>query len=96
MSRKILFLASNPGNTGRLRLDKEYREIGEGLRRSSRRDQFELVPALAIRVNDLRRSLLDHSPRIVHFAGHDGAGGIVVEDKQGQAVQAVRGSPSGW
>jgi hypothetical protein len=87
MVRKILFLASNPGNTSRLRLEKEYREIGEGLRRSNRRDQFELVAALAVRANDLRRSLLDHSPRIVHFAGHDGAGGIVVEDEQGQAVQ---------
>jgi hypothetical protein len=87
MVRKILFLASNPTNTGRLRLDKEVREITEGLKRSNERDQFDLIPTFAVRVDDLRRSLLDHAPRIVHFAGHDGADGIVVENDQGQASQ---------
>ena len=86
MTRKILFLASNPTNTGRLRLDKEVREVNEGLRRSKERDQFDLIPRFAVRVDDLRRSLLDHSPRIVHFSGHGaGADGIVVENDQGQA-----------
>src|SRR5205807_2319434 len=83
--RKILFLASNPTSTGRLRLDKEFREIGEGLKRSNERSRFELRTVLAVRVEDLRRSLLDNSPRIVHFSGHGGTGGIVVEDGQGGA-----------
>ena len=61
--RKILFLASNPTNTGHLRLDKEQREIVEGLKRSNERDRFELITRFAVRVDDLRRSLLDHSPR---------------------------------
>lgn len=87
LNRKILFLASNPTNTGRLRLDKEQREIAEGLKRSNERDCFELISRFAVRVDDLRRTLLDHAPRIVHFAGHDGAGGIVVENEQGQATQ---------
>lgn len=87
MIRNILFLASNPTNTGRLRLDKEFREITEGLKRSNQREQFQLNPVFAVRVGDLRRSLLDYCPRIVHFAGHDGADGIVLEDDQGRAVQ---------
>jgi hypothetical protein len=95
MVGKILFLASNPTNTGRLRLDKEVREIGEGLRRSKERNRFELVPVFAVRVNDLRRSLLDQSPRIVHFAGHDGADGIVLEDDQGQAFQVPNDALAG-
>ena len=31
MVRKILFLASNPTDTGRLRLDQEVRDIGDAL-----------------------------------------------------------------
>jgi hypothetical protein len=90
MTRTILFLASNPTDTGRLRLDKELREIEEGLKRSKERDQFTLVSKFAVRVDDLRRSLLDHSPRIVHFAGHgEGADGILVENDQGQAFQVA-------
>jgi hypothetical protein len=89
MIRNILFLASNPTDTGRLRLDKEYREINEGLRRSSERDRFTLKSSFAVRVDDLRRNLLDHSPQIVHFAGHDGSGGILVEDDQGLAFQVA-------
>src|SRR5258706_15394722 len=88
MIRKILFLASNPTDTGRLRLDKEVREIEEGLKRSNERDQFDLIPKFAVRVDDLRRSLLDHSPRIVHFSGHGtGVDGIVVENDQGESYE---------
>jgi hypothetical protein len=88
MIRKILFLASNPTDTGRLRLDKEVREVEEGLKRSNERDRFDLIPKFAVRVDDLRRSLLEHSPRIVHFSGHGtGVDGIVVENDQGEASE---------
>jgi hypothetical protein len=95
MIRKILFLASNPTNTARLRLDKEVREITEGLKRSNERDRVQLIPTSAVRVDDLRRSLLDHSPHIVHFAGHDGADGIVVENDQGKAIQVPNDALAG-
>ena len=85
--RKICFLASNPTNTTRLRLDEEQREIAEGPKRSNERERFSLIPVFAVRVEDLRRGLLDHAPRIVHFGGHDGAEGIVVENDQGEATQ---------
>jgi hypothetical protein len=88
MIRKILFLASNPTDTGRLRLDMEVREVEEGLKRSNERDRFELIPKFAVRVDDLRRSLLDHPPRIVHFSGHGaGVDGIVVENDQGESSE---------
>lgn len=86
--RKILFLAANPTDTGRLRLDKEVREVAEGLKRSNARERLELIPKFALKVEDLRRSLLDHSPAIVHFAGHTGgADGILTEDDQGTAYE---------
>lgn len=84
--KKILFLASNPENEARLRLDKEVREIDEALRRANKRDQFRFEQKSAIRTEDLRRALLDIEPQIVHFSGH-GAGddGIVVEDNNGKS-----------
>jgi hypothetical protein len=67
VSRKtILVLASSPTNEARLRLDKEVREIDEGLRRAKQREQFTLRQKWAVRPDDLRRALLDINPEIVH------------------------------
>lgn len=66
----ILILAANPRNTSQLRLDQEVREIAEGLRRSSQRDQFALESRWAVRSRDVLRAMLDTNPRIVHFCGH--------------------------
>jgi hypothetical protein len=84
--KTILFLAANPTGTTPLRLDKEHREIEEGLRRAGQRDHFALQQKWAVRPRDLQRAILDHDPQIVHFSGH-GAGeqGIVLEDDHGRA-----------
>src|SRR5438309_93131 len=81
----ILIFAASPLDQPRLSLDREVREIQNGLRHS--RKHFDLKQQWATRPKDLRRSLLDHKPRYVHFCGH-GAGrdGIVLE---GQLVDAV-------
>ncbi|MDF5728024.1 MAG: CHAT domain-containing protein [Rhizonema sp. PD38] len=86
-SRKtILVLASSPTNQGRLRLDKEVREIDEGLRRAQQREKFTLQQRRAVRPDDLRRALLDLNPEIVHFCGHgSGEDGLVLEDDVGIA-----------
>jgi hypothetical protein len=82
--KKVLILSANPINTTQLRLDTEVREIQSALERSRNRDEFELIPRLAVRIDDLRRALLDYSPQIVHFSGHgDGVNGIVLEDNNG-------------
>lgn len=67
---KILFLAANPQNTPTLRLDEEVREIDEGLKRATHRDQFELKQQWAVRPRDVQRAVLDLNPQIVHFSGH--------------------------
>jgi len=86
-SRKtILVLASSPTNEARLRLDKEVREIDEGLRRSQQREKFTLQQRWALRPDDLRRALLDFNPEIVHFCGHgSGVDGLVLENDAGKA-----------
>lgn len=87
--RKILILAANPKSTPPLRLDEEVREINEGLQRAKKREQFELKQHWAVRVRDVRRTLLDEKPQIVHFSGH-GAGedGLMLENETGK-VQYV-------
>lgn len=88
--KRILILSANPKNTDKLRLDEEVREIQAGLERARKRDEFEIITRSALRVSDLRRTLLDHNPHIVHFSGH-GAGeqGLALENDSGQ-MQVVR------
>jgi len=68
--KTILILAANPEGTSRLQLDKEVREIDEGLRRASKREQFRLEQKWAVRQRDFYRAILDYQPQIVHFSGH--------------------------
>jgi hypothetical protein len=84
---KILFLGANPRNTTRIRIDAEVREIDTQLRLSAGRQRLELEQAWAVRTDDLQQSLIDNEPQIVHFSGHGGTTGIVVEDDEGNAKE---------
>jgi hypothetical protein len=81
---RVLVLAANPRDTPPLRLDEEVREIHAGINRGTQGRRFEILQAWAARPRDVRRALLDHAPRIVHFCGHGaGAPGLVLENDQG-------------
>lgn len=83
---KILFLAANPSDTTRLRLDEEVRAIDQALRLAQYRDAFDLEQHWAVRPADLQSLLLRHRPHIVHFSGHGSAAGeIMLEDAGGKA-----------
>lgn len=83
--KRILILSANPQNTSQLRLAEEVREIEEGLKRSSNREQFELVAKGAVRLSDFRRHMVEVKPQIVHFSGHGGGEyGLVLEDDSGK------------
>ncbi len=86
-TKKILVLAANPKDTMRLRLGKETAEIDAGLKRSKFRDRFILSYQFAVRIRDLRRALLDHSPHIVHFCGYGSDEGLIVEDESGKSIE---------
>ncbi len=80
--KTILILAADPEGTSRLQLDKEVREIDEGLRRASKREQFKLEQKWAVRQRDFYRAILDYQPQIVHFSGHGTEfNGIVLENE---------------
>jgi len=81
---RILFLAANPIDTARLRLDEEAREIDEALREAEYRDRFEVKQQWAVRSDDLQKAFLRHRPNIVHFSGHGTQSSeIVLEDEKG-------------
>jgi hypothetical protein len=64
---KILFLASNPKDTDRLRLDEEMRGVDQALRQSEFRDKFDIKQHWAVRVVDLQGYFLRYKPDIIHF-----------------------------
>lgn len=83
---KILFLASNPTDTTRLRIDKEFRVIDQVLRQSEYRNKFDIKQHWAVRVIDLQSYLLRYKPDIVHFSGHGHPSSeIVLEDNLGNS-----------
>ena len=82
----ILFLAANPSNESRLRLDKERREIEDKMRGAKYRERFHLIDRWAVRPDDLLHALLECKPDIVHFSGHGSpAEEIMFEDDLGAA-----------
>ena len=81
--KKILILSSNPKYSTPMRLDENLRDIEEGLRRSKKRERYDLKAVTAVRHRDFRRALLDYEPHIVHFMGHGKEEGLLVEDKKG-------------
>ena len=85
MKKTILILAANPQNTNRLRLDREVREIDDGLRRSRYRNRFQIEQRWAVQPRDVQRAMLEVKPQIVHFSGHgEGEAGLVFQDVMGQ------------
>lgn len=83
MVKKILFASANPSDTSKLDLETEARDIQQALKLSKNRDDFEIFTCLAIRVEDLRRALLEHQPNIVHFSGHGTTEGLLLLDNSG-------------
>jgi hypothetical protein len=92
----ILFWASNPIDTERLRLDEEVRTIDERLRASEFRDRFDLRDQWAVRIGDLSEGLLRYRPSIVHFSGHGNpTGEIVLERPDGTSGQVSASALAG-
>lgn len=77
---KILFLAPSPGDTARLGLDEEYREIKNRLNR----EKFELDSQWAVRPREILKSIMEVKPHIVHFSGHGlETGELCVQNDEG-------------
>jgi Effector-associated domain 11 len=90
----ILFIGANPFKNNALELDREVKEISEGLSKFGKRDLFDFRAKMHVSPTDLHRLLLESSyvPRFVHFAGNAvdndpiHGTGVVFEDAQGNPV----------
>lgn len=83
---RILFIASNPTDTMRLRLDEEVRSIDKALRKSEFRSKFEIQQGWAVRITDIQNLFLRYRPNILHFSGHGSKSGeIIIEDYSGRS-----------
>lgn len=86
--QRILFLASDPRDMGKLQLDKEFLKIHSQLGDTA--TKLSLKVKFEPRADTLTKTLLEDRPTYVHFAGH-GVGaaenfhpaGIVLEDRYG-------------
>jgi hypothetical protein len=83
----ILFLAANPGDAGRLALDREARAIRDELERSHSR-QFAFETRWGVTPLDLLRAVRELRPTVVHFAGRghsESPHGLIVHGDDGRA-----------
>lgn len=85
---KILFLAADPKKFSHLRLGEECSKIEREIKLRSNQDSIEVISKWAVTTQELLWALDEHKPDIVHFSGHAGEHGIVLEDeaRNGQAV----------
>lgn len=86
---KVLFFAANPRSTEWLKIDKEAREIKQEVVRALHRDSVVFETRWATRTKDLRRELLAEDPTIVHFSGHGGDEGLILESEDGRESHYV-------
>ncbi|MGH0328227.1 CHAT domain-containing protein [Sinorhizobium meliloti] len=85
---KVLFLAANPLDEGRLKIDKEASDLKEQL--ALVRDAtiaVDVEHAWAIRTDQLQREVLNAKPEVLHFSGHGDTGMLIFEDAAGKAVE---------
>ncbi|MCI5120364.1 MAG: CHAT domain-containing protein [Candidatus Electrothrix sp. AUS4] len=86
----ILLLTASPDDAAYLQVGREIKQIEQGLRLGSLRDNFIFKSSHATTVPDLRRAIQQHKPQIVHFSGHgDGEAGLCFENSQGM-IQLVQ------
>lgn len=81
----VLFIASNPTDQSKLRLDEEIRAITKKIRESEYRDAVELKSVWAVRPTDLLQAINEHKPTIVHFSGHGSNNNeLILQDDSGK------------
>jgi hypothetical protein len=75
---RILFLAANPEDTSRLKLDYEFNIIDDMLQMTPYKHQFDLVSRHGISTKKLQQLFLRFEPQIVHFSGHGSDNGALI------------------
>jgi esterase/lipase superfamily enzyme len=85
----ILVLAANPQSTDRLELEREADLIRSQLAKGRYGKDFEVRTEIGVRIEDLRRYLSEHQPKIVHVVGQGSATGEIELADGSDRVAAV-------
>jgi GTPase SAR1 family protein len=72
-SLKVLFLASNPGDTGKLALNKEFSKMVQVMQDN---DSVKIHSKFAVSIEEMNDGIIDNKPVIVHFSGHGTKGDV--------------------
>ncbi len=84
----LLLLASNAVDTVDPAAADEIRGIYDAIQSATYRDCFQRHLHPALRVSDIRKRLLNHSPDILHLGGHARTTeGLVLEDEKGEVAR---------
>jgi len=87
----VLFFATNPRDTDRLRLDEEVRSIQEMIRKSEHRDSIIFESRWAVRPLDILQAINELNPDVVHFSGHGAfTGDLILENADGTAKMVTK------
>ncbi|MCL2003822.1 MAG: CHAT domain-containing protein [Oscillospiraceae bacterium] len=82
----VLFFATNPLDTDKLRLDQEVRSIQEMIRKSEHRDSILFESRWAVRPLDILQAINELNPDVIHFSGHGAdTGELVLENTDGSS-----------
>jgi hypothetical protein len=81
----ILFLAATPEGSDRLDLAAECAAIERELRRTPGRDELRFESRWAVGIDDVMRHVTELDPTVIHFSGHGGVTGLLLQDAQGRA-----------
>jgi hypothetical protein len=87
---RVLFVAADPYQGNRLRLDLEVRAVEEALRSSGLEDRFSLEQLWAATFLDLQHALLRHQPAVLHFSGHGTPSGELALERDSQVPSESR------
>jgi len=97
--KTVLFLASNPSDTAKLKLSEEFQIVSRELQDDQ--DKFNLRQVFELTADKLHQAMLSEAPEILHFSGHglkskieeesmgslameiEKSGGLVLQSKQG-------------
>lgn len=90
---EVLFFGADPlamgGSRPALQLAAEARQIELEVQAARHGDGINFDTCWATRIQDLRQSLLQVKPHVVHFSGHGGDGGLVLVSSDGKRPHRV-------
>lgn len=85
----VLMVSASPDTEQRLRVDKEFRKIIDQVRASRYRDRIEFQQIQAATFGNLRSSLMEHQPHVLHISAHGTEDGALLFEAEGDGSRVV-------